>query len=153
MIDLKTILYPTDFSDYSRHALPYVTEFARRFDAEIIVQHTIGVPAYAGAYEIAIDVTTLRESILKDARAKLTAMTAELQKEGLRVTGELAEGAAFVEIVRVARERNASLIIIPTHGWGVLKHVLLGSTAEKVVRKAPCPVLTLRHPEHEFIHP
>ena len=69
------------------------------------------------------------------------------------LVGLLVVGTAFVEIVRAAREKNVDLIIMATHGWGPFKHMLLGSTAEKVVRKARCPVLTVRSPEHEFVHP
>jgi nucleotide-binding universal stress UspA family protein len=63
------------------------------------------------------------------------------------------QGPPFLEIVRYAQEANIDLIVLGTHGRGGLAHMLLGSVAEKVVRKAPCPVLTVRHPEHEFVAP
>ena len=66
---------------------------------------------------------------------------------------EVREGSPFYEIIRYAKEQDVDLIIMGTHGRGGLVHVLLGSVAEKVVRKSPCPVLTVRHPEHEFVHP
>ncbi len=63
------------------------------------------------------------------------------------------QGPPFLEIVRYAQEANIDLIVLGTHGRGGLAHMLLGSVAEKVVREAPCPVLTVRHPEHEFVAP
>ena len=65
----------------------------------------------------------------------------------------VAEGLPFTEILRVAREKDIDLIVMGTHGHTGLAHVFLGSVADKVVRRAPCPVLTVRHPEHEFVHP
>ena len=66
---------------------------------------------------------------------------------------ELRKGSPFLEIVRYAKDKNIDLIVLGTHGRSGLSHVLLGSVAERVVRKAPCPVLTVRHPEHEFVMP
>jgi len=62
-------------------------------------------------------------------------------------------GSPFVEIVRYARTHDIDLVIMGTHGRGPIAHMLMGSTAERVVRKAPCPVLTVKHPEHEFVMP
>jgi nucleotide-binding universal stress UspA family protein len=69
------------------------------------------------------------------------------------VVRELRKGSPFLEIVRYAKDKNIDLIVLGTHGRSGLSHVLLGSVAERVVRKAPCPVLTVRHPEHEFVMP
>lgn len=71
----------------------------------------------------------------------------------LNVVPEVAEGTPFEEIVRFARDKDIDLIVMGTHGHTGLAHLFLGSVAEKVVRRAPCPVLTVRHPEHEFVHP
>ncbi|MBI1784146.1 universal stress protein, partial [Candidatus Sumerlaeota bacterium] len=76
-----------------------------------------------------------------------------LKAEGIESQSCIEFGNSFVEIIAVAKRENADLIIMGTHGLGAFKHLLLGSTAERVVRKAPCPVLTVRNPEHEFIHP
>jgi nucleotide-binding universal stress UspA family protein len=73
--------------------------------------------------------------------------------ERFTVHREVREGTPFSEIVRFAKEQQIDLIIMGTHGHTGLTHMLLGSVTEKVVRKAPCPVLTVRHPEHEFVHP
>ena len=84
---------------------------------------------------------------LDDAKKELDATT------GLRVDTQLMQGVPFAEIVRFAREGSYDLIVLSTHGRTGLKHALLGSVAEKVVRKAHCPVLTVRAPGLEFEHP
>ncbi len=76
-----------------------------------------------------------------------------LADAGFPVMTEVQMGRPFIEIIRYAREKKIDLIVLGTHGRSGLKHVLLGSVAERVVRKAPCPVLTIRHPEHEFVMP
>jgi nucleotide-binding universal stress UspA family protein len=73
--------------------------------------------------------------------------------ENLTVVREIRQGSPFLEIIRYAKENNIDLIVLGTHGRSGLAHVLLGSVAERVVRIAPCPVLTVRHPEHEFVMP
>lgn len=153
MIDIKKILFPTDFSEYANGALAYVAEFARKFGAQIVLVHVVPVPTYTGGYEIAVDMTTLNESMEAAARERMKGLIAKLEAESLSVVSEIRLGAAFVEIIDAARTHQVDLIILATHGWGAFKHVLLGSTAERVVRKAPCPVLTVRSPEHEFVHP
>lgn len=153
MIKIEKILYPTDFSEYADHARDYVVEMAKKFGAKVIVVHVLATPAYAVSYEIAIDVNTLREELQKAAEKRMAEVQAKFTADGIDVETVIDVGAGFVEIVRIARKRDIDMIIMATHGWGGVKHLLLGSTAEKVVRKAPCPVLTIRHPEHEFIHP
>jgi nucleotide-binding universal stress UspA family protein len=73
--------------------------------------------------------------------------------ENLTVVREIRQGSPFLEIIRYAKEKNIDLIVLGTHGRSGLAHVMLGSVAERVVRIAPCPVLTVRHPEHEFVMP
>lgn len=153
MIDLKTILYPTDFSEFSANAEPYVIEFAKKFGAKVVLVHVVSVPAYAVSYEIAVDVVSLRETMEASAKKRIEETAKRLKAEGIEVETVLRIGTSFVEIIEAARQHEAQLIILPTHGWGAVKHLLLGSTAEKVVRKAPCPVMTIRDPEHDFIRP
>lgn len=153
MIKMNRILYPTDFSEYSAHAIPYVKEFAKRFNAKVTLAHVVAVPAYAGSYEVAIDFASLQDAMTQASKKKIDAMKADFVKDGVETDCVIEIGTAFVEIINIARSQEADLIILATHGFGALKHILMGSTAERVVRKAPCPVLTLRHPEHEFILP
>jgi universal stress protein A len=155
MIDLHRILVPTDFSTHSRNALRYAAAFADRFGAELHLLHVVQdlalfVPDTVAVSPVAappLDRLTaaVREALLREVR--------ESGLEGRAVCLEVREGTPFEEIVRYAREKAVDLIVLGTHGRTGLAHVLLGSVSEKVVRKAPCPVLTVRHPEHEFVHP
>ena len=79
--------------------------------------------------------------------------TGKYVPEKLAATTEVVNGRPFLEIIRIARERKSDLIVIGTHGRGALTQMLLGSVTEKVVRKAPCPVLSVREPGHEFTMP
>ncbi len=153
MIKIDQILCPTDFSENAEHALNYGLELARKFNATIHLHHVVQVPYMAVAYEIGPDVAAAREMAENEGRQRLAKRVEELEAEGVRIEAHLTVGTPFVDIVTLAREKNIDLIVIGTHGWGALKQILLGSTAERVVRKAPCPVLTIKHPEHEFVLP
>jgi nucleotide-binding universal stress UspA family protein len=156
MINLKQILAPTDFSDASANALRYAKAFAESFDAGIHLLHVVEDPAiYAWVPpEGPVPPTTLiREEMEKHVRVQLNGLLTDEERQRYRAQVVQRTGNAFVEIVRYAKEQNIDLIVMGTHGRGPIAHMLLGSVAEKVVRKAPCPVLTVRHPEHEFVMP
>lgn len=156
MIKLKKILYPTDFSEYADHARMYVTEMAKAFDAKVVLMHTIQAPSHyevAYNYELALNPEEIGEKRQKAADKKLNEIAQLIREEGVEVETIITLGSAFVDIVSTARKQEVDLVILSTHGWGFIKHVLMGSTAERVVRKAPCPVLTVRKEEHEFVHP
>jgi universal stress protein A len=154
MIDLQRILVPVDFSKNSDNALKYAAAFAEKFQAELYLLHVIqdltlflpdaisGTPPYLPPADQMM--ITVREALDRLARAQLGDLTIHRLAR---------EGAPFYEIIACARENDIDLIIMGTHGRGLLAHMLMGSVAEKVVRKAPCPVLTVRDPEHEFVHP
>lgn len=144
MIELKVILHPTDFSPIAACALPYAIEFARRYSARLELLHVIELPYSA---------ISQAEEAVASAEATLRGLIPEDQREGLTVVTTVVRGKAFVEIIRHARECRADMVIMATHGHSGLEYALLGSTTEKVVRKAPCPILTIRHPEHEFVKP
>jgi nucleotide-binding universal stress UspA family protein len=155
MIDLRRILVPTDFSKHSENALKYAVAFAEKFGAELHLLHVVQdlalfVPdAVGGTPPVVPPVDQLTAAV----REALQRLIRDNGLERLRVCPEVREGTPFYEIIRCAREKDVDLIVMGTHGRSGLAHVLLGSVSEKVVRKAPCPVLTVRHPEHEFIHP
>ena len=155
MIDLHRILIPTDFSKHSHNALTYAAAFAEKFQAELYLLHVVQDLALfiPDAVTAAPPVAPPVEQITAAARAALDEAVCQAPLQGLTVHPEVREGTPFYEIVTFAKEKDIDLIIMGTHGRGGLAHVLLGSVAEKVVRKAPCPVLTVRHPEHEFVHP
>lgn len=153
-IRIKRILCPTDFSESSEHALKYAFSFARPYGATLYLQHVIEPLTPV----LGID---MGPTIGYEERPNLQNRIQELLNEAVPddIRGEIeiktliSRGAPFLEIIRAAREEEIDLIVIATHGRTGLKHVLLGSTTEKVVRKAPCPVLSVKHPEHEFVMP
>lgn len=155
MIDLRKILVPTDFSPPSANALRYAAAFAAKFGAQVLLLHV--VPDLAlflpEAASVSPPIVPALDQTVAAARASLERLAAEPRAAGLTVHVEVREGPPFQEILAAARERDVDLIVLGTHGHGGLAHVLLGSVAEKVVRKAPCPVLTVHHPEHDFVHP
>lgn len=155
MIDLRRILLPTDFSKHSANALRYAAALAEKFRAELHLLHVVQdlavfLPETFNATAPAVPTV---EQLTAAVREALDRVVRENGLEGFTICREVREGAPFQEILRVAREKEIDLIIMGTHGRSGLAHVLLGSVAERVVRKSPCPVLTVRHPEHEFIHP
>ena len=154
MITLKNIMVPTDFSDPSNSALKYACAFAEQFGARVYLVHVMEDPfMYAPTSEGYIVPPHLHEELEAAARERLETLLTPADQEKYHATLVLKHGSPFVEIVRYAREQNMDLIVIGTHGRGPIAHMLLGSVAEKVVRKAPCPVLTVRSPEHEFVMP
>jgi nucleotide-binding universal stress UspA family protein len=155
MIDLKRILVPTDFSKFSQNALTYAVAFAEKFGAELYLLNVVQDLALflPDAVTAGPPLVPPLDQITTAVHEALDRLVTASHLEHLKVQREVREGAPFSEIVRYAREQDIDLIVMGTHGRGGLAHVLLGSVSEKVVRKAPCPVLTVRHPEHEFVHP
>jgi nucleotide-binding universal stress UspA family protein len=155
VINLKKILVPTDFSEESRKAQRYGCELADKFSAELHLLHVLPDPAIVGTegdgfYQLP---GNFLEELRADARKQLSELVAPEWEAGKQVVRELREGPPFLNIVRYARENGIDLIVMGTHGRSALSHALMGSVAEKVVRKAGCPVLTVRDPEHEFVMP
>lgn len=151
MIALKKILVPTDFSECSDVAVKYARAFAEAFGASLHLLHVIQDP-YTQPWAAEAFPAPLGEMLAQwqqQATARLTSVLDEKER-GTGVAATVV-GSPFHEIVRYAAEQDIDLIVIGTHGRGALGHMLLGSVAEKVVRKAPCPVLTVHHPEHEFV--
>jgi len=150
----STILFPTDFSEHSQFAREHAVSLCRECGARLMVLHVIEEPIYP------IDVTPFGFSpveLARDCRDRVAKQMAqlieEIGNEGIEVESLIVDGKPFVQIIGVAREKGADLIVIGTHGRSGLSHVLLGSVTEKVVRKAPCPVLIVRKPGHQFVPP
>jgi nucleotide-binding universal stress UspA family protein len=155
MLALKTILVPTDFSEASEAALEYAKGLAAAFGASIHVVHvTEDLLAHAWSAEVYVaSMPNLREEIDREARERLAAMLTDAEREQFRVTATVIAGNPFLEVVRYAKANSVDLIVMGTHGRGPIAHMLMGSVAEKVVRKSPCPVLTVRSAQHEFVMP
>jgi nucleotide-binding universal stress UspA family protein len=154
MMTLKNILVATDFSEPSDAALAYGRELAARFNATLHVLHiaeniyitTFGAESYAA---VAPD---LQAEVEDSARARLQQLVLDSDGSGPRTTPVvMTSGSPAFAIIDYAGEHDIDLIVMGTHGRGALAHLLMGSVAERVVRLAPCPVLTVRHPEHEFV--
>ena len=155
MIRLNKILVPTDMSDFSEHALRYGCEFARRFEAELhllnVVQDVVAmVPEPGMAFPAPGEYMRELQQASQEALEKIPDPE---WVEGVSIVREIRVGTPFVEIVRYAKAVDIDLVVIGTHGRSGLAHVLLGSTAERVVRKAPCPVLSVRPEGHDFVMP
>lgn len=141
-LPIKKILVPTDFTVYSDHAIEYAIMVARNFEAKILLVHVIEPMAYSVTDTIQIidhytALKTVAGPILRNLQNKLL-------KKGLEVDTLLLDGTPYLEIVKRSRQAGIDLIIMGTHGRTGIKHVLMGSVAERVVRMAPCPVLTVR---------
>ena len=152
MIHLKRILVPTDFSDSARHALSYGVSFAQEYGAEILLLHVVENLTVGYASDLfPVPMAEVYEEISGYAKAELAKLGAEVRAKGITVRELVAQGKPSAEILRIAREETVDIVVLGTHGKGLLDRSLFGSTTERVVRKAPCPVLTCRHPEHDFV--
>jgi nucleotide-binding universal stress UspA family protein len=155
----KKILIATDFSDDSVRALEYAEEMARKFGAEVVLLHVdqplapvMLTPEFGPAVDMGAMSQIAEEQRLL-AQRELDKIVGRLRDGGLKARSLLRVGAPFLEIIHAAQTENADLIVMGTHGRTGLTHVLLGSVAERVVQKAPCAVLTIRHPDRKFKHP
>lgn len=150
-ISIKKVLVPIDFSDYSKSALKYAVNFAKTFKADItliyVVEPIIYPPDFSMGQIAVPSVNTEWDEVAKEELNKLA--KSEISND-VNVKTIIKTGKPFIEIIETAVEDNTDIIIISTHGHSGVEHILFGSTAEKVVRKAPCPVLTLREPIKGF---
>ena len=148
---IKSMLVPIDFSAPSRKALAYAVAFARQFDAKITllnVVEPVATPDFAKSFPLAME----NDRVMANCRQELKNL---IEHSGIapKLVGKTLVrcGRSFNEITDAARTLKTDLIIISTHGYTGLKHALLGSTTERVVRHAPCPVLVVREREKEFV--
>ena len=147
---IKRILVPVDFSECSRKALRYAIPFAQQFGASLTLLHVAQINYAVGEFGM-ID-SPLTEVQVREATD--LAMDKLLQGEiggAVPATRQTRIGRPASEIAAAAKELDADLIIISTHGHTGLKHVFLGNVTENVARLAPCPVLVVREEEHEFL--
>ncbi len=144
--DIKRILVPLDFSTSSRRALDYAAGVARKFDASLHLVHVCETPsmmtASMDAYAIAY--ADWNQRLGEEAERELVKISTSLK--GIVVTTEVLFGRAASAITEAAETNTADLIVMGTHGHGAVMHVLMGNVAERVVRTAACPVLTVREP-------
>jgi nucleotide-binding universal stress UspA family protein len=151
---LQRILVPTDFSDKSGVALTYAVAMVEQFGASLHLLHVVEAVVAGESWPWPVGPREdVERAIETSAWDDLCGMLPVEDRKRLRAELALEWGTPFVEIVRYARAHEIDLIAMGTHGRSGVKHLLLGSVAENVVRSSPCPVLTVRHPEHEFVLP
>jgi len=153
-MQIKTILFPTDFSSGARAAMDYALSLAKDYQAKLILLYVIQDISIAEWYiPSTLSVADLVDDMQKNAWKEMDKWAAETAGRVKDVEKLVERGVPFVEIIRTAKEKKADMIVIGTHGRTGIDHMLFGSTAEKVVRKAPCPVLTVRIAGKEFKMP
>jgi len=148
---IHKVLVPIDFSDYSKNALKYAAQFAHQFKAKMFLVYVVEPMIYPADFsmgQVAIPSTDI--DLQKRGDEELNNLAKSLIDPSVEVEIIIKTGKPFVEINETAVEKDIDLIIMATHGHTGVEHLLFGSTAEKVVRKAPCPVLTLREPIKGF---
>jgi len=153
-IKIENIMCPVDFSNCSDHALEYAVALAQAYQAKLLLLHVVMPPVTSlpGDPMIPEFVQNLKE--LENACSeRIEEKIGPIRELGIDVQSCVVNGTPFAEIIRVAREEQSDIIVLGTHGRSGLQHLLIGSVAERVVRKAPCPVLTVKDPEHEFVMP
>lgn len=156
MIQLKQILLPTDFSEHSAAATKYACALVELFGAELHLMHVVEQIA-STIPEAVVEMASAIENYLENAEAKaLGKLTHVLEpgwEKGKKVTLATRLGSPLLNIIEYAKEHQSDLIVMGTHGRTGLSHVLIGSVAERVVRMAPCPVLTVHPQGHQFVLP
>ena len=147
-MDFKKIIFTTDFSESARFAMTFAVDIAHKYGAELTLVHVIE-PIFTpvdfawGTYNYP-DIEKQVNSYAEDSIKKLVEQEIP---PGLKTQVVILFGKPWREVVSYAREHAGDLIVIATHGLSGLSHAIYGSTAEKVIRKSPCPVLTIRHPD------
>ena len=148
MKDFKTILFATDFSESSDYAFPYAHSLAKRFNARLLIVHVINEPVdLRGFYVPHISFDKLEEEIEEGAQKMMEKFCRTHIRDYDNYETFILPGVPYDEIIRKGVEMAADLIVMATHGRTGLDHMLFGSTAEKVVRKSPIPVMTIRKPQ------
>lgn len=144
MTKIRRIVCPTDFSPTARAACDYAAEFARSFDAELVLLHVIPELNYpTRSFGMASAFPHLREELHKRAQEELEVEAKRISPAG-KVVVELRDGVSHEQVLDCAKKRQADLIVMGTHGHTGLAHLVLGSTAERVVRMSDIPVVTVR---------
>jgi nucleotide-binding universal stress UspA family protein len=155
MIRIKNVLVATDFSEPAAVALDYGREIARTYDAKLHVLHVVEDLRWRYATDMApAALVGVQEDVEASAASRLDTLLTEEDRRQLRAQAVALTAIVPSEaIVQYAKTKGVDVIVMGTHGRSGLAHVFMGSVAERVVRLAPCPVLTVRHPQHEFIAP
>jgi len=154
MVALKNILVATDFSEPSSVALAYGRDLARAYNARLHVLHVVENIMIRYASEVVFAVPDFQRDLETTARRDVDALITDDDRRVLNAVGVVETATNVAEaVVEYAKANDIDLIVAGTHGRGAVQHLLMGSVAERVVRTAPCPVLTVRAHERDFIAP
>jgi nucleotide-binding universal stress UspA family protein len=143
-IDIQLILVPIDFSDQADAVIEWATHMAEEHSSKILLLHVYHLPVEFQQLEGAYLPPDFWSNVKKEAEQQLATHTQQIRKHDVEVEALVREGYPATIIIEEAESHQANLIVIGTHGHTGLKHLLLGSIAERVVQKAPCPVLTVK---------
>lgn len=147
---INTILFATDFSEGSKNALPYAVDLARRYEAKLVLMHVIyDVTRATGWFVPHVSVEEMYKDLEIGAKSELEKTFIEEMRGFRDIEHVVMKGIPYEEITKFAETNKVDLIVLATHGRTGLDRLLFGSTAEQVVRYAPCPVLSVRLPEHQ----
>jgi nucleotide-binding universal stress UspA family protein len=153
----ERILVPTDFSEPAAEALEVAIGFAVRFGARLTLLHAHEMPTYAFPDAVMPVTPQVVAELERTAKVELERLAERARSRGVTTETIAVVGPNHLEVCRIAEEMGADLIVMGTHGRTGIRHAILGSVAEKVVRRAPCPVLTVRphatEPHHPHPHP
>jgi universal stress protein A len=147
VLHLTRILAPTDFSEHSNHALGYAADLARQFRARLVLVHVVSNDALESISKAHVPphpVDKVYEDLTQEVREQYAKHVAPEVRKILETEILVLPGVPYLEIVHAARVERVDLIVMATHGRTGLSHALMGSVTEKVLRKAPCPVLSIR---------
>ena len=155
MVKIERVLCPVDFSEYSIRAYDYAYSLAKHYGAQLVIEHvvqpiTVTYPYYGFPDVAAYDVYW---NVSADAEKRLQELARKHNVNGVRPEWVVEKGVAPDAILSLAEERGANLIVMGTHGRRGLDRLAVGSVTERVIRRARCPVLTVRKPAHDFISP
>lgn len=152
VIHFRSILVPIDFSEHSKNALKYAIPFARQFNASLELIYIVEPTIYPADFSFGqVGFPNVEEELRKRGADELDGLIKNEIAGRVKATRTIRTGRPFYEINQYAKEQNVDLIIIATHGHTGMEHILFGSTAEKVVRGAPCPVLVVRSGGKGFV--
>ena len=147
MAKIRRIVCPVDFSEGAGSAIEYALDLAKDVGAEVRFVHVYQIPVYALPDGAVIGGPELAARLGVQLQTELEGLAKKYAERGVKIATHLIEGVPHVEIVRIAKELPADLIVMGTHGRGGISHLLLGSVAERGVRTSECPGLTVRQPK------
>ncbi|NTU42863.1 MAG: universal stress protein [Nitrospirales bacterium] len=146
-MEIKKILFPTDFSEGAMNALPYAIDLAKSYGAQIYLMHVVyDIASASGLYVPHVSVSEMYKELEASAEKELERFGIEQRRDLKDVQYVLRRGVPYEEVLKFSQEEGINLIVIGSHGRKGIDRVLFGSTAERIVRNASCPVLTVREP-------